>query len=528
MEWLRKPLRFAYRVLGRHYLKVMLALQFQFTFVVVLAGIGLLTIYTPISVHRFVVILLVAEGFVLIENALALWVVFRLLRPAEAWENGERNARTAAAAWGALAGLPLDFIRYRRALPVLFNIVPIAIFIWAYLGLAWWALPVLLAGASVVLLWGAMVRYFAIELIVRPVLEKISPYLEDGVAPDRPAVSLKVKLLLALPAINVVSGVIVAAIANRAHARLGDLGLDVLAAIAVALSISLELTVLLSRSILEPIGDLRRATDKVGAGDYSTRVPVITADETGKLAGSFNRMVAGLQERELLREAFGTFVDPELTERVLSEGAMLAGEEVEVSVLFLDIRDFTSFAERSSASEVVAQLNEFYEVVVPIIVKHGGHANKFIGDGLLGVFGAPVRHANHADRVVSAALEIAATVRERYGERLRIGIGVNSGPVVAGTIGGGGHLEFTVIGDPVNTASRVEHATRETGDDVLITEATRCLLTRDHGGFIERPTIELRGKSELVTLHAPLVAASDTVGAWQPKPSRSPSSTAAD
>src|SRR5207302_10811534 len=139
------------------------------------------------------------------------------------------------------------------------------------------------------------------------------------------------------------------------HARLADLGVDVLVAVAVALSISLELTILLSRSILEPIADLRTATDRVGAGDFSIRVPVISADETGQLAGGFNRMVAGLEEREQLREAFGMFVDPELTARVLAEGSTLAGEEIEVSVLFLDIRDFTAFAERSSASEVVAR-----------------------------------------------------------------------------------------------------------------------------------------------------------------------------
>ena len=126
------------------------------------------------------------------------------------------------------------------------------------------------------------------------------------------------------------------------------------------------------------------------------RVPVVSTDETGELAASFNAMVAGLDERERLREAFGAFVDPALTERVLAEGTDLRGEEVEVSVLFLDVRGFTAFAERAAAHEVVATLNELYEAVVPVILRHGGHANKFIGDGLLAVFGAPERHADHA------------------------------------------------------------------------------------------------------------------------------------
>src|SRR5205807_10264053 len=115
--------------------------------------------------------------------------------------------------------------------------------------------------------------------------------------------------------------------------------------------------------------------------------------------------------------------------------------------------------------------------------------------------------SDHAGRAVEAALEIARLIRDTYAEGLRIGIGVNSGPVVAGTIGGGGRLEFTVIGDAVNTAARVEAATRVTGDDVLITEATRCLLTRDLGGFESRQEIELKGKTEQVRLHAPVVLA---------------------
>ena len=216
-------------------------------------------------------------------------------------------------------------------------------------------------------------------------------------------------------------------------------------------------------------------------------------------------MMQGLQERERLHEAFGAFVDPHVADRVLAEGTLLEGEEVEVTVLFLDIRSFTAFAERSSAREVVTRLNEFFKLVVPILVGHGGHANSFIGDGLLGVFGAPDRLSDHADRAVTAALEVAMLVRETYGDELRIGIGVNSGPVVAGTVGGGGHVEFTVIGDAVNTAARVEEVTRQTGDDILITEATRCLLDGCSVECEERPMSELKGKTERVRLWAPII-----------------------
>ncbi len=119
------------------------------------------------------------------------------------------------------------------------------------------------------------------------------------------------------------------------------------------------------------------------------RVPITSSDELGELAASFNEMMKGLSEREALRGALGSYVDPEVAKRVLEEGELLEGEEREVTVMFVDVRDFTPRAERSSARETVAFLNEFFETVVPVVLEHGGHANKFLGDGVLAVFGAP-------------------------------------------------------------------------------------------------------------------------------------------
>jgi adenylate cyclase len=504
VELLRKPLRYAYARLGRRYVRVALTGQILLAHLVTLGGIALLTLYQRMSTAHLLEIIAVSQALVVVENALALSLTFRLVRPADPWLVGERGPDAARTAWRALAGLPVDFLRHRRGLAVFMNVVPISLFITLLLELPAYSFAVLLAGASIVLVYGATVRFFATEMILRPVLEAISRDLPEGVAPVAAGVPLQVKLLAVLPAINVITGVVVSALSRGGDAHLTDLGTSVLAALAVAFTISFELTVLLSRSLLEPIKDLHTATQRVAAGDFSVRVPVVATDETGALAGSFNRMVAGLRERRRLHEAFAAFVDPVLADRVIEDGSVFEGEELDVSVLFVDIRDFTALAERSSAADVVGILNEFYERIVPLLVRHGGHANKFIGDGLLGVFGAPARRADHADRAVAAALEIAALVRAEYGGRLRIGIGVNSGPVVAGTVGGGGKLEFTVIGDAVNTASRVERATRQTGDDVLITDATHRLLTRRHGGFEPRPNVSLKGKSAPVVLYAPL------------------------
>ena len=154
---------------------------------------------------------------------------------------------------------------------------------------------------------------------------------------------------------------------------------------------------------------------------------------------------------------------------------------------------------------MVARLNELFEIVVPIVTRHGGHVDKFVGDGLLAVFGAPESYPDHADRAVRAACEIATRVNSDEGPGLRIGVGVNTGPVVAGSIGGAGRLNFSVIGDPVNVAARVEAATREVDEDVLITEATR----RELSSAIEVEPCgehELKGIAEPVALYAPRIA----------------------
>jgi adenylate cyclase len=156
---------------------------------------------------------------------------------------------------------------------------------------------------------------------------------------------------------------------------------------------------------------------------------------------------------------------------------------------------------------VVTTLNALYGEVVPVVLRHGGHASKFIGDGLLAVFGAPDRLPDHARRAVAAGREIVETVERSHGGGLRVGVGINSGTVVAGTIGGGGRVDFTVIGDAVNTAARVESATRQTGDDLLITAATLALLDDAAGGWVERSAVALKGKTEAVRLYAPAGAA---------------------
>jgi adenylate cyclase len=250
-----------------------------------------------------------------------------------------------------------------------------------------------------------------------------------------------------------------------------------------------------------PIIKVADAMRKVEDGDLDVQVSVHDATETGQLQVGFNAMVAGLRERERLREAFGTYMDPTVAKHILEQGTDLAGEELEVTVMFLDVRGFTRFASDVPATEVVARLNALFEEVVPIVREHEGHVDKFVGDGVLAVFGAPRREERHADLALTAALAIAAAVSEGL-EDLEVGIGLNSGPVVAGNVGGGGRLEFTVIGDVVNVAARIEAATRETGDTILLSQRTRE-LAHEPPDLVERTGVRLRGKDEEVTLYAP-------------------------
>jgi adenylate cyclase len=252
---------------------------------------------------------------------------------------------------------------------------------------------------------------------------------------------------------------------------------------------------------LRPIRDLAEGTERVAAGNYSQRLPVVQDDDLGALAASFNRMQAGLAERQRLQAAFGTYVDPTLAARLLEQGDdVFTGERREVTVMFIDIRDFTPFAEANTAEDTVSRLNALFEIVVPAVVDAGGHVNKFLGDGALAVFGAPNDLADHADAAVTAAVLIQRLVAERFGGELRIGIGINTGVVIAGTIGGGGKLEFTLIGDTVNVAARVEQLTKTTGDAILLTGRTVEALASRPGALGDRGFHAVKGKSAAVQI----------------------------
>jgi class 3 adenylate cyclase len=378
-------------------------------------------------------------------------------------------------------------------------IVPVVITTVAKLRLPWADGLVLVAACIVPAGYATMLNYFIAETLMRPLITDIASQLPEDFPFAANGLLIRKRLKLLLPLFTGFVGFVVAALMTG-HGGTRLLGLSVLASVGVGLVASFELTQLLSRSVTRPIAELRRGVTQVASGEYHVRVPVITSDELGELSHDFNLMAKGLAEREAMREAFGTYLDRDIVPLILSGQYPSEGVEVTVSIMFVDVRGFTSFAERSEATEVVAALNTLFELMVPIVAKHGGHVDKFMGDGMLAVWGPPEGFDDHADRAVQAGLDIVGAVN-LPGSELQVGVGINTGRVVAGSIGGAGRLNFSVIGDAVNVAARVEAATRHTGDPLLLTCATRDALRRPCA-VSSRGTVPLKGKAEPVEVLA--------------------------
>ncbi len=497
-----RPLTWLYRRLGSRYPAVFITAELQTAFIVATGAVALFSFYYNAAPGDFLLILAITLALTALSMFSVLSRIYKRLRPLSRWIAGSRDADDTALAWRTAVNLPLELIRRDFYFPILVT-VPVAIASVIILDVTWLAFfPILFAGL-VTIGYAAILHYLALEIGMRPVLFDINAALETPVRIDRPTLPLRVKLLASLPLINVITGMTVAALTSDGGGS-EALGVDVLIALTVAFTVSFELTVLLARSILRPIEDLEAATERIRQGRFEEHVPVTTADEFGELSSAFNQMVDGLAERERLRRAFGAYLDEEVARHIISEDFVPDGHYMEVSLLFCDVQNFTQAAAKAEAPEIVARLNELFECVVPIVNRHQGHVDQFIGDGLLAVFGAPNRTANHADRAVQCAVEIARTVNSRRPGDFEVGIGVNSGKVVVGSIGGAGRLNFSVIGDAVNIASRVEAVTRETGDPVLITGATRALLSETIE-VVARGERELRGFDRNVELYAPQI-----------------------
>jgi class 3 adenylate cyclase len=257
-----------------------------------------------------------------------------------------------------------------------------------------------------------------------------------------------------------------------------------------------------SRSIQRPLQALGAFAHRIGTGDLTARLSLSGRDVAGRLAKTLNEMAAGLEERDHVKEVFGRYIATQVSDKILSGQVNLGGESRNVTILFSDIRNFTATAEQMTPTQVVTFLNDYFSEMVEAVFEQNGMLDKFLGDGLMAVFGAFGDAPDHPRRAVMAALRMKALLAKINGERsvagkapIAIGIGIHSDEVIVGNIGSRKRLEFTVVGDGVNVSSRLQGLNKEFGTTILVSETTFQAL---EGEFECRqmPEAALRGRAK--------------------------------
>ncbi len=263
--------------------------------------------------------------------------------------------------------------------------------------------------------------------------------------------------------------------------------------------------------LVGPLRRLRVGVERLTAGEFDTRVPPTSHDEIGDLTRAFNEMGDSLEQKQRIQNAFGRYVNDYVLNQLLEgEDAQFNGVEQEITILFVDIRSFTRLSEGMKAHDVVVLLNEVFQLVSDIILEHGGTIDKFIGDSVMAYFGTPIRHTDHAQRGVTAAIKIMGSIATRNRRvagggadpssvPVQFGIGIHTGSVVVGNIGSDRRTDFTAVGDAVNVANRLEKLARP--GQILVSEAVqRCVRAETRLRFEgER---QLSGREEPVHVYS--------------------------
>ena len=256
------------------------------------------------------------------------------------------------------------------------------------------------------------------------------------------------------------------------------------------------------RSLIGPIRSLETALARVRRNDLSVTVPVLSNDETGQLASGFNRMVSGLRERALIRETFGRYIPEGVAATILASGGRIEPRSAVATILYADIEGFTAIAEHMVPDRVVEMLNEFFSAAVELIEANHGVVTQFQGDAMLATFNLPVEDRCHADSAVRSAVAIQNLCGSETfaGTRLRVRIGIATGTVTAGNVGSDSRVSYTVHGDAVNLAARLEQLDKRYASGLLIDEATVERLTQPMPiEFVDE--VGIRGKERVVRVY---------------------------
>jgi class 3 adenylate cyclase len=260
--------------------------------------------------------------------------------------------------------------------------------------------------------------------------------------------------------------------------------------------------IFVTRSLLGPIRSLETAMSSVRRNDLSVTVPVMSNDETGRLASGFNRMVKGLRERALIRATFGRYIPERVASAILSSGGDLKPRSAVATILYADIEGFTAIAEQMSPETVVEMLNEYFSAAVDLIEQNNGVVTQFQGDAILATFNLPVEDQHHAESAIRSGLSIQRLCSEKRfaGMGLRTRIGIATGTVTAGNVGSDSRVSYTVHGDAVNLAARLEQLNKRFDSYLLMDEATVNLLTLPMPiEFVDN--VQIRGKEKFVRVY---------------------------
>lgn len=278
----------------------------------------------------------------------------------------------------------------------------------------------------------------------------------------------------------------------------------------ILLIISFVIVYYFGKTITTPILRLFKATKQIEEGEFIINLKPTSGDEIGQLTSSFVHMGKGLEEREKMKDAFGKFVNKEIAEQVLKGEIKLGGERKKASVFFSDIRSFTAISEKLEPEEVVEFLNEYMTKMVNCVNDTHGVVDKYIGDAIMAIWGVPISKGNDTENAINGALMMRKELIDfnvgRGGDKkpiIKIGSGINTGPVLAGQIGSEDKMEYTVIGDAVNLASRIEALNKPFGTDILISQDTYIEI-KDIFNVVAMKKIKVKGKTEPQQIYAVL------------------------
>ncbi len=272
---------------------------------------------------------------------------------------------------------------------------------------------------------------------------------------------------------------------------------------------ALVVSILVAQRISRPVVALKEAADQVAAGDLGVQVRVQSRDEIGHLADSFNRMTEGLRERDRIKSTFKRYLAPDVVDYLLAnpEAQSPGGERRRLTMLFSDLAGFTTFSEAHSPEQVVSVLNEYLGLVSDHLVARGGTLDKYMGDGVMAFFGAPLPRDDHAKGGVLAALDhldvvkqVNVDLKEAGMPLLQVRVGLHTGDVICGNIGGEQAQDYTVIGDAVNLAARLEGVNKAYGTSVLVSEEVWQEVGEELDGR-ELDSVRVKGKSEAVRIY---------------------------